>query len=227
MQKKSVKSLHSFCGVVETLAILPADYAAGWSSGSSGGSFPPGRRFDSCPRNNPHVDNERPTERQAAHRCTIKWVFVPRCQTTVPKNKDRMAKDMIISTSRLNCYGSRVMTAGIDIEQYKKNPVLLWMHRRSFGSGSPLPIGRVENLRFEGDALKGTPVFDENDPFAKQIADKWENGFLKMCSAGIDIIETSVDPTHLLPGQTRATVCAQNLPKSASWILAATTTRCS
>lgn len=30
---------------------------------------------------------------------------------------------------------------------------------------------------FEGDALKGTPVFDENDPFAKQIADKWENGF--------------------------------------------------
>lgn len=136
---------------------------------------------------------------------------MPRCQTTVPKNKDRMAKDMIISTSRLNCYGSRVMTAGIDIEQYKKNPVLLWMHRRSFGSGSPLPIGRVENLRFEGDALKGTPVFDENDPFAKQIADKWENGFLKMCSAGIDIIETSVDPAHLLPGQTRATVLRSKL----------------
>lgn len=113
---------------------------------------------------------------------------------------------MIISTSRLNSYGSRVITAGIDITQYEKNPVLLWMHRRSFSSNSPLPIGRVENLRFDGDALKGTPVFDEKDPFAKQIADKWEGGFLKMCSAGLDIVETSVDPVHLLPGQTRATV---------------------
>ena len=117
-----------------------------------------------------------------------------------------MAKEMIISTSRLNSYGSRVITAGIDITQYEKNPVLLWMHRRSFSSNSPLPIGRVENLRFDGDALKGTPVFDEKDPFAKQIADKWEGGFLKMCSAGLDIVETSVDPVHLLPGQTRATV---------------------
>ena len=113
---------------------------------------------------------------------------------------------MIISTSRLNSYGSRVITAGIDITQYEKNPVLLWMHRRSFSSNSPLPIGRVENLRFDGDALKGTPVFDEKDPFAKQIADKWESGFLKMCSAGLDIVETSVDPVHLLPGQRRATV---------------------
>lgn len=117
-----------------------------------------------------------------------------------------MAKEMIISTSRLNSYGSRVITAGIDITQYEKNPVLLWMHRRSFSSNSPLPIGRVENLRFDGDALKGTPVFDEKDPFAKQIADKWEGGFLKMCSAGLDIVETSVDPVHLIPGQTRATV---------------------
>lgn len=118
---------------------------------------------------------------------------------------------MIISTSRLNSYGSRVITTGIDITQYEKNPVLLWMHRRSFSSGSPLPIGRVENLRFDGDALKGTPVFDEKDPFAKQIADKWEGGFLKMCSAGMDIVETSVDPVHLLPGQTRATVLRSKL----------------
>ena len=118
---------------------------------------------------------------------------------------------MIISTSRLNSYGSRVITTGIDITQYEKNPVLLWMHRRSFSSNSPLPIGRVENLRFDGDALKGTPVFDEKDPFAKQIADKWEGGFLKMCSAGLDIVETSVDPVHLLPGQTRATVLRSKL----------------
>lgn len=122
-----------------------------------------------------------------------------------------MAKEMIISTSSLNSYGSRVITAGIDITQFLKNPVLLWMHRRSFSNNSPLPIGRVENVHFEGDALKGTPVFDLNDPFAKQVADKWDNKFLVMCSAGLDIIETSVDPVHLLPGQTRATILRSKL----------------
>jgi hypothetical protein len=122
-----------------------------------------------------------------------------------------MAKEMIISTSRLNSYGSRVITAGIDIEQYQKNPVLLWMHRRSFNDNNPLPIGRVDNLHVDGDALKGTPVFDENDPFAKQIADKWNNGFLKMCSAGLDIIEVSVDQANLVPGQTRATIMRSKL----------------
>ena len=122
-----------------------------------------------------------------------------------------MAKEMIISTSSLNSYGSRVITAGIDITQFVKNPVLLWMHRRSFSNNSPLPIGRVENVHFEGDALKGTPVFDLNDPFAKQVADKWDNRFLVMCSAGLDIIETSVDPAHLLPGQTRATILRSKL----------------
>lgn len=116
-----------------------------------------------------------------------------------------MAKEVVISTSGLNCYGSRVLTSGIDLTQYQKNPVLLWMHRRSF-NGKDMPIGRMENLRIDGDRLIGTPVFDENDEFAKQIAGKWENGFLRMASAGIEIIETSDAPEHLLQGQTRATI---------------------
>lgn len=116
-----------------------------------------------------------------------------------------MAKDVVISTSGLNCYGSRVLTSGIDLTQFQKNPVLLWMHRRSY-NGRDMPIGRMENLRIDGDRLIGTPVFDENDEFAKQIANKWENGFLRMASAGIEIVETSDAPEHLLQGQTRATI---------------------
>ena len=121
-----------------------------------------------------------------------------------------MAKDVIINTSGLNCYGSRVITSGIDLTQYKRNPILLFMHRRST-DGKSLPIGRIENLRVDGDKLIGTPVFDENDPFAKQIADKWEHGFLRMASAGLEIRETSVDPAVLVEGQTRATVTLSKL----------------
>lgn len=120
-----------------------------------------------------------------------------------------MAKEVVINTSGLNCYGSRVLTAGIDLTQYQRNPILLFMHKRS--TSGTLPIGRMENLRIDGDRLIGTPVFDENDPFAKQIADKWEKGFLRMASAGIEILATSVDPADIVEGQTRATVTRSKL----------------
>jgi len=118
-----------------------------------------------------------------------------------------MAKEFIISTSRVNSYGTRILTEGGDLEQYRKNPVLLYMHRRDlYGGGDGMVIGRVENIRVEGDSIIGTPVFDMEDEFAAKIARKWESDFLRMCSAGIDPIELSSDPAHLLPGQTRETV---------------------
>lgn len=115
-----------------------------------------------------------------------------------------MAKETIISTSAVNCYGTRILTEGIDISQYERNPVLLWMHERS--GKDRMPIGRMENLRRDGDKLIGTPVFDEKDSFAQQIADKWERGFLRMVSMGIEILETSADIDLIMPGQTRETI---------------------
>lgn len=111
-----------------------------------------------------------------------------------------MAKDVVISTSRLNSYGTRVLTSGINIEQYKKNPILLYMHERG------RVIGRIENVRFEGDRLIGTPVFDMEDEEAAKIGRKWENDFLNMCSGGFEPVELSNDPQYLVPGQTRSTV---------------------
>jgi hypothetical protein len=112
-------------------------------------------------------------------------------------------KEMIVSSERVNTYGSRVITAGIDLSQYEKNPVLLYMHRRYSDS---MPIGRVENLRVEGVKLIGTPVFDIEDEFAKKIAGKWDRGFLRMCSPYFDILETSNAPELVLQGQTRETI---------------------
>lgn len=117
-----------------------------------------------------------------------------------------MAKEFVISTSRINCYGTRVLTDGGDLEQFKKNPVLLYMHRRALYGEETMVIGRVENIRIDGDRLIGTPVFDLADEFAAKIGRKWDDDFLRMCSAGIEIIELSSAPEHLLPGQTRETI---------------------
>lgn len=116
---------------------------------------------------------------------------------------------VVISTPSLNSYGTRVLTSGIDIEQYKKNPILLYMHRR--GGREDAPIGRVEDIHIEGDKLVGSLVFDEKDDFARKVAQKWADGFLRMVSAGLTIIELSDDPAVLLPGQRRMTITKSKL----------------
>ena len=120
-----------------------------------------------------------------------------------------MSKEAIITSSRLNCYGTRVLTEGVDTEQYEKNPILLYMHRR--GSRSDMPIGVIENIRREGDFIYGTPKFDELTEEEKIIAAKWENGTLRMLSAGLEIIEWSEDEKYLVQGQTRPTVVRSKL----------------
>ena len=122
-----------------------------------------------------------------------------------------MIKEVVINNSKLNSFKFRVLTAGIDTAQYQRNPILLWMHRRPSKEDNILPIGRVENLRVEGDSLIGTPVFDENDEFAKKIKAKWDSGFLRMVSAGLDPVETSTDPALMLEGQKKATITKSRL----------------
>ena len=125
------------------------------------------------------------------------------------KTSNSAMNKVVISSSSLNSYGTRVLTSGIDIEQYKRNPVLLYMHRR--GERDDVPIGRVENVHVEGDKLVGELVFDDKDDFARKISQKWSDGFLRMVSAGLTIIELSDDPIHLLPGQRRMTISKSKL----------------
>lgn len=118
-------------------------------------------------------------------------------------------KEAIISTERINSYGSRVLTAGIDLTQYEKNPIVLFMHRR--GSKEDMPIGIMTNLRVENGILYGTPKFDDDTEDERNISKKWDRGTLRMLSAGLDIIEWSEDPTLLVAGQTRPTITKSKL----------------
>ena len=118
-----------------------------------------------------------------------------------------------ISNSTLNQYGTRILTEGVDLEQFRKNPILLWMHSRAWGGRKDdvLPIGHVENIQIEGDDITGELVFDEKDEFAMKLAQKWDDGILKMVSPNLDIIAIDESQELALPGQTRATITKSKL----------------
>ncbi|GGG33345.1 hypothetical protein [Hymenobacter glacieicola] len=110
-------------------------------------------------------------------------------------------KRFVISDERVvNCYGVRVMTAGIDIAQYERNPVMLYMHERD-GKQVCAVIGNFINLRKEGPVLTGEPLFDEEDEFALLIKGKVDRGFLRACSPLLEVKECSDAPDLLLEGQ--------------------------
>ena len=118
-------------------------------------------------------------------------------------------KTFVLTDESLNSSGFWLRTAGGDLEQFKKNPLMLWSHMRVWKGTEDevLPIGCWENVKRTGSGqLTAEAVFDENDPFAVRIKNKVESGFIRMASVGIRVIETSSDPKYLKPGQTRETV---------------------
>lgn len=116
-----------------------------------------------------------------------------------------MGKRVRLTNDSLNCYGTRVLTAGMDIRQYERNPVLLYMHERG------TVIGYVQDLKIESGELTGELVFDEASELSQRCKKQWNFGSLKMVSIGIDIIETSEDKDLLVKGQTAETITKSKL----------------
>jgi phage head maturation protease len=100
-----------------------------------------------------------------------------------------------------------MVTAGADLRQFKKNPIMLWNHNRSWGDDTStiLPIGHWDNVRVEEGRILAEAVFDA-DEFSSTIAGKVESGTLRMCSVGVKPVLTSSDPKHVKPGQRYETV---------------------
>lgn len=111
-----------------------------------------------------------------------------------------MGKRVRLTDDSLNSHGSRVLTAGVDIGQYSRNPVLLYMHERG------KVIGFMKDIEVKDGEITGEPVFDCATELSKQCKKQWEVGSLRMVSIGIDILEVSEDPETLVAGQTAPTI---------------------
>lgn len=111
-----------------------------------------------------------------------------------------MSERIRISDETLNCYRTWVKTEGVILEQFQKNPVMLWMHWRG------MIIGLIKNIKVENGEITGEPYFDEVREESKMAKQQWEKGSLRMGSPNFEVIETSDDPALLKEGQTRPTI---------------------
>jgi hypothetical protein len=95
----------------------------------------------------------------------------------MPKPKPFIFNDESVE----NSYGFFILTEGISLARFEKNPVMLsnhWNYNESV-------LGHWENWFIQDSKLLGYPVFDKEDEYAALIAGKVERNHIRGCSMGI------------------------------------------
>lgn len=101
------------------------------------------------------------------------------------KNKP-VVMDFIASTERLSRSNHIIDFDGLSVKNFKQYGPILFDH--NYGS---LPVGRALRVQ-KNPETRQTIIrvkFDTDDPFAMQLAKKYQTGFMKAVSVGVMVIE--------------------------------------
>lgn len=96
--------------------------------------------------------------------------------------------EFVVSTDAWDAHGERINVEGIDIRDYKKNPVILWAH-----DGWNLPIGKAIKIWKDGRKLMARALFKINDEFPRKVYEYIVDGFLNAVSIGGVVEEWAED----------------------------------
>lgn len=102
-------------------------------------------------------------------------------KASVEKGTEEGTYIITASTSSIDRQGDSIDQAGWELDNFKKNPVLLWAH-----DYSALPIGKVIGLEQGENFLKAKFQFAPADanPIAGQIEKLYEGGYVNASSVG-------------------------------------------
>jgi HK97 family phage prohead protease len=91
------------------------------------------------------------------------------------------AFDFVISTASVDRYGDTVAVDGWKLSNFRKNPVVLWMHDNSM-----LPVGKASNIRVEDGKLKARVEFTPAElvRYNDIVFEMIKGGFLSATSVG-------------------------------------------
>lgn len=118
--------------------------------------------------------------------------FYHSAHTRITKGQERQdgrkTFTFVISTESEDRHGTVIDPAGIDVEAFAANPVVLLNHDHNFVIGRG--IGKPE---VKGGRLIAQMEFDEGDPTADMIKGKVERGFMNATSIGFMVKEWTFD----------------------------------
>lgn len=89
----------------------------------------------------------------------------------------------VISTQRQDRDGDVVISTGVQLENFRKNPVVLYGHGQDPVYGT-LPIGKVTAIDVRKNHIEATLQFDVADPRAMTVFRKIADGYLNATSIG-------------------------------------------
>ena len=87
--------------------------------------------------------------------------------------------EFVVSTSAWDSHGERINVDGINLKDYKLNPVVLWAH-----DGFNLPIAKTTKIWKEGGKLMARAQFYLKDEFPAKVYNYIIDGFLNAVSIG-------------------------------------------
>lgn len=102
------------------------------------------------------------------------------------ESDDGIEITMTISTGSIDRDGDTIAADGWKLENYEKNPVVLFAHQ----SRQP-PVARAKQTWLEDGKLKSTALFTPQDmyPFGYMIGQMYKTGFMNASSVGFDPIK--------------------------------------
>lgn len=113
----------------------------------------------------------------------------------------KKGKTLIINDEdQANSYGFKILTAGIGLVRFLKNPIMLADHRNSLDA----ILGEFSELNTQKNLLLGLPSFDSESETTAEIERKYNKGFIKSCSMGIQFDR---DALQIIDGELVLTEC--------------------
>jgi len=122
------------------------------------------------------------------------------------KNKEAEIITVVASTSSKDRMGESINADGWLLDNFKKNPVLLWAHR-----ADQLPIGRVLKVYTEGNSLIAETAFADH-PFAREVEKMVKGGFINAVSVGFKPEKYDETDASIVKEQTLLELSYVNVP---------------
>lgn len=96
--------------------------------------------------------------------------------------------EFVVSTGALDSHGERINVDGINVNEFKKNPVVLWGH-----DNFNLPVAKATKVWKDGGKLMARAKFYLKDEFARKVYEYIVDGFLNAVSIGGMVDEWAAD----------------------------------